>query len=761
MIDVIIPVYNSLDHLRKCIDSVVRNTIREYRVIFVNDKSSDAKILPYLKKICKENSNFILLENKENIGFVGSVNRGMKYSKDDVVLLNSDTIVTSNWLSKMREAAYSSPSVGTVTPFSNSATICSIPVFCQDNKLPDGYDIELMGNLVEKKSLKKYPELPTSVGFCMYIKRIVIDTVGFFDEVHFGKGYGEENDFSERSQKVGFKDILDDSTFIYHAGSASFTNEIKIERQKISIKIMESLHPGYSDKIARFVLSNPLREIQDNIINWINIYREDTSRPKVLIVKHFEPITSGVSVFVKSIIEGNDNYVYYVFYYNPQGHITLERWFKSEKTCEWSFPLPSDSIKQDSLCNSNIEKIFRRILEYLNISLVNFHHILGLPVSLLGIAKELDIPCIFSVHDHILLNSSPFLSVYDKSLQENIFFKDIDEYQEYISSAEQDFSFEFVRQRYIKKVLDSFDLVVVPSDYMVDAHKQLFPKSNIVINEHGLDFDKKIVNDFDPEGKVTIAFLGTAAEHKGILDFVKLSQNEQLKDLFEWKIIGGIDKGLEDILSKKDLLDEFQSIYRTGSYSRDNLQTILENEKVNIILIPSVCCESFSYTLSEAIQFNIPVIGKNIGAVGERLARYDIGWRYDTLEECIDILREIASNKDLLAKQRLRMKDISMNSLKNTITSYDAYYKDLVKVVKLDKYIQKSRISLNQYFAQKVGDIEIVSKKQELKDKKTMIAIVKRFFERTKVGDTNLRNIQLMINHKLITFRKLIKKIIN
>src|SRR4029078_7087035 len=68
-----------------------------------------------------------MLRNPERRGFVASVNRGMALSSRDVVLLNSDTRVTARWLEKLREAAASAPEIATVTPFSNDATICSLP----------------------------------------------------------------------------------------------------------------------------------------------------------------------------------------------------------------------------------------------------------------------------------------------------------------------------------------------------------------------------------------------------------------------------------------------------------------------------------------------------------------------------------------------------------------------------------------------------------------------------------------------------------
>ncbi|PYQ60072.1 MAG: hypothetical protein DMF53_17685, partial [Acidobacteria bacterium] len=131
-------------------------------------------------------SQVMILRNPERRGFVGSVNRGMAVSDRDVILLNSDTEVTAGWLEKLQEAAYSDPAVATVTPFSNNATIASLPRFAEVNALPSGWSADRFAALVERVSARERPRLPTGVGVCLYIKRKALDRLGLFDEARFG-----------------------------------------------------------------------------------------------------------------------------------------------------------------------------------------------------------------------------------------------------------------------------------------------------------------------------------------------------------------------------------------------------------------------------------------------------------------------------------------------------------------------------------------------------------------------------------------------
>ena len=152
-VDIIIPVYNGFQDIQLCMESIQRNTdLTTHRVIFVNDKSPDERILPLLQGYLADHIE--LIDSPENQGFSASVNKGMRYSDRDVILLNSDTVVTPGWVEKITACAYSAPEIGTVTPLSNSATLCSVPVMCQDNQIPEGFTIEEYAQLVERCSLK-------------------------------------------------------------------------------------------------------------------------------------------------------------------------------------------------------------------------------------------------------------------------------------------------------------------------------------------------------------------------------------------------------------------------------------------------------------------------------------------------------------------------------------------------------------------------------------------------------------------------------
>ena len=247
--DIIIPIYNAYDDLKICISSILKYTdMKKHRLILVNDASPDKRISPYIRSL--ETERVIVLENKDNLGFSGSINHGIEVSKNrDVILLNSDTIVTSDWVEKIIECAYTDESIATVTPLSNNATLCSVPEFLAENQLPEGYSLEQYANLVEAVSMCLYPRIPVANGFCMFIKREVIEKIGLFDKETFQRGYGEENDFCYRAEQVGYHHVMCDNTYIYHTGTTSFLNDEKRKYIEVHQKILAERYPEQNHRI--------------------------------------------------------------------------------------------------------------------------------------------------------------------------------------------------------------------------------------------------------------------------------------------------------------------------------------------------------------------------------------------------------------------------------------------------------------------------------------------------------------------------------
>lgn len=264
-IDIVICVHNALKDVKICIDSIIKKTNLKYRVILINDGSDD-ETSSYLKKISNNQENFVLLEHDVSQGYTKSANSGMKLSKADyVILLNSDTVVSTNWLENIIICGESDPEIGLIGPLSNAATYQSIPKVKTSkgdwyiNKLPKNYSIDDMANIIQKISNKSYPSVPALNGFCMTIKRSVIDSIGYLDEKNFPIGYGEETDYCLRAINSNFKCVIADNTYIFHSKSKSFGHEKRASFSKNSWNVLKNKHGSKR-------LSNTLKELEEDEI---------------------------------------------------------------------------------------------------------------------------------------------------------------------------------------------------------------------------------------------------------------------------------------------------------------------------------------------------------------------------------------------------------------------------------------------------------------------------------------------------------------
>ncbi|MGC8889892.1 MAG: methyltransferase domain-containing protein [bacterium] len=215
---IIILTLNNLEYTKKCIESIRKYTPEPYELIVVDNGSKDGTV-EYLEN----QPDIKLVKNPTNVGFAMGNNMGMKLAKGDyVVILNNDTIVTQGWLTRFIACAESDPSVGIVGPRSNYVAGAQLI-----KNVSYGNDIDAMQEFARKWSLEnsgKYDETVRVIGFCMLVKREVIEKIGGFDPL-YESGNFEDDDFCIRAIRAGFKIKIAHDVFIHHYGSKTFTSE--------------------------------------------------------------------------------------------------------------------------------------------------------------------------------------------------------------------------------------------------------------------------------------------------------------------------------------------------------------------------------------------------------------------------------------------------------------------------------------------------------------------------------------------------------
>ena len=253
-VTIVIPVYSDWKSLSSCLISL-KKYAKGVRTILLNDCGPQADYLE--KKILRSirgHKNFIYLRNNKNLGFIKTCNLGVleiDESGNDILLLNSDTRVTKGFLAEMVKVAYSDARIASVSPRSNNATVFSIPFEAATNySYPQARSYKLYRRIWRKLPLLY--EAPTTMGFCMFIKREVVERYGLFDEI-YGQGYCEENDFCMRVRKHGLTHAIANRAFVFHEGSRSFS---EVQRNKRVIKnntILLKRYPNYNNLVDQYV----------------------------------------------------------------------------------------------------------------------------------------------------------------------------------------------------------------------------------------------------------------------------------------------------------------------------------------------------------------------------------------------------------------------------------------------------------------------------------------------------------------------------
>lgn len=261
-IDVVIPVYRGFVETRTCIESVLSSTAAPAReIVVIDDASPEPAITAWLRELARA-GRVTLLAHEANRGFVASVNEGMALHPDrDVVLLNSDTEVAPGWLERLAACALRDAAIGTATPFSTNATICSYPRTLHPNPLPANETTATLDAAFARANAGRDEDIPTAVGFCMYIARRCLRAIGLFDYERYGAGYGEEVDFCMRAARAGFRNVIAADVFVRHVGEVSFGGSGAERRLKAQATV-DTLYPEFQERLRAFIPADPLRALR-------------------------------------------------------------------------------------------------------------------------------------------------------------------------------------------------------------------------------------------------------------------------------------------------------------------------------------------------------------------------------------------------------------------------------------------------------------------------------------------------------------------
>lgn len=224
-ISVIIPNYNGLCYVRRCLDSLRAQTFSRFAVIFVDNGSTDGS----RQLVEQEYPEVQVLAFPENLGFCGAVNRGIQAADTPyVVLLNNDTETDPRFLEELYSGIRSHENA-----FSCAARMLQ---FGERTKIDDaGNFYNACGWAFARgkgKPMERYAKegrIFSSCGGAAIYRSALFEKIGFFDEEHFA--YLEDTDIGYRAQIAGYENWYLPKALVYHVGSGttgSRYNQFKI-----------------------------------------------------------------------------------------------------------------------------------------------------------------------------------------------------------------------------------------------------------------------------------------------------------------------------------------------------------------------------------------------------------------------------------------------------------------------------------------------------------------------------------------------------
>jgi GT2 family glycosyltransferase/glycosyltransferase involved in cell wall biosynthesis len=671
-ITVLIPVYNATTQVRRCVEALARNTSMPAEVLIIDDASTDEGTAELLRRY-ESLAGVTVVRNEENCGFTCTVNRGMGEAEGDVVLLNSDTEVGPRWLESLRTLAYSAAEIGSVTPLSDNAGAFSAPVVGERNSTPPGLGTDQVARLVAQTGRGIAPTTPTGSGFCLYLKREMIDDIGELDAERFPRGYGEENDYCMRARAAGWWHVVDDRTYVRHEREASFGAE-KRELMEAGRKAVDGLHPTYTDDVRRFVRSEAMDEVRASIRFAFEHHAETAPRPRVLFVLHEG--TGGTPATNEDLMRAlDDDYDCFVLTSNSRT-LRLRRYGRVPYEVDaWELREP---WRATDFSRPDFTEVAIEVLSTYAIELVHVRHLFKHTLDLPRVAKAMGIPTVVSFHDFYM--ACPTVHLLD----------DKDRYcggtctpgegvcrrpsALLVDTPPLKHAWVNVWRESFGEILRDASALVTTSGHAREVYQRAYPDltARFEVIEHGRDFAARQTTAERPRSDAPLRILvpGRLEFHKGSGYLARLKELDG-EGRLEFHFLGPRpdDAALESLG------------FHHGPYERDEFVARAAKIRPAVVGIFSVWPETYCHVLTEAWAAGIPVVATDIGALGERVRARGGGWLVprDDPEAAYERLVGLATDEAAFDRAT---REIAASRIRDTAAmarDYDALYRRVLQ----------------------------------------------------------------------------------
>lgn len=603
---IIMPIYRGVKVTQACIESVLahRNPDTDLLVL-LNDCSPDPAMASMLATYSRQ-PNLLLLTNPTNLGFIGTVNRGMVVTNGlDVLLLNADTVLHAGGLDELVNIAYASPEIGTVTALSNNATIFSYPCAQHRKTALDDISWPALAALALKENRGRFCDVPTGHGFCLLIKNEVIQRIGRLDEA-FGRGYGEENDFCARAATLGYRNVAAGGVIVEHKESISFGTE-RASLIAQNQPRLNALYPDYTPLIMAYEQQDGLRQMRW-ALDRARLARAYQAGKRFALVTSNQALEGGTPKAIKEI----EDHVGY----NGATRLTLS------VTKDGLVELSCDSPLLSARFHETEMPALFDILNAANPALVLAHQLLGFPASLLAALGEWlkGRHSLYWAHDFYAL--CPRVTMIDSigrfcgGADSQTCMRCVEMGGAHENAALNSLT-AFEHRALFGGLLAQFSQVITPSANAARYLLKIYPHLKIAVLPHpepALGVARAVRKGSDDE----IVMLGAIGPHKGSHLLRDIARHARLTHPhLRFRVIGYTDIDSE--------LTKIGNVTITGKYAPSELPDLLAKTAGRLGLFLPQWPETYSYTLSELVKHGFIPLAPDIGAPADRIRQAGFG----------------------------------------------------------------------------------------------------------------------------------------
>ena len=620
----IIPVHGGLAVTQACLGSVFATVPAGTAVIVVDDASDEPDLVAWLDALTRQRK-IRLLRHVTNRGFPASVNAGLRQAaslpgKRDMVVLNSDTIVTAGWLEGLRHSVHAAPDIGTATPLSNAATIMSYPHARQSNPVPDADELPRLARQAALSNKRASIEIPTAIGFCMYVRHECAAQTGIFRDDLFAQGYGEENDFCLRARHLGWRHVGVPGIYVAHVGGQSF-GEASSALVTRNLAVLEALHPGYHALIAAFERADPLAAARRRLdtVRWKAGRAPLKRRKAVLLVTHDNG--GGVERVIRARVaalraEGVRPIVVRPLR-DAAGSLVADACGISDAAFASAADSPTPNLRFS--VPGGLSELAALLRDDLVVAM-EVHHLLGHAHSILRLAARLSVPIDYHLHDYAMY--CPRIT---------LFGPDRRYCGEPASTVICDACVADAG-RSISEDIATTTLRARSANDLAAARRVVAPSADTAarFRRHFLGVIPEILPLEDETswpplyvayqtGRRRVCVVGAIGPEKGYDVLLACARDAAMRKLaLEFVVVGFT-------MDDQRLIDTGHA-FVTGRYEEAEGEALVRAQAAQMAWLPSIWPETWSFALSLAWRAGLPVVAFDIGAPAERIRNHGQGW---------------------------------------------------------------------------------------------------------------------------------------